>query len=72
MSKRFEFTAETNIQEALDLDDRVPDAFKRLGLKCIECAAAEAEPLRLAALYHEKDLDEILKTLNALKIKKKK
>ena len=71
MSRRVTFTPESNIQKALDLDERVPEAFKKLGLKCIECAAAFTEDLRLAALYHEKNLDEIIETLNRLGIKEK-
>lgn len=64
MAEPFEFTADTNIQEALEADPRVPEIFKKLGLKCVECVAAEVETLRLAALYHEKDLKEILDELN--------
>ena len=68
MSKTFRFTAETNLQEALDLDPRVQEAFRRLGLKCNDCVAAIAEDFRVAALYHTKSLDEILAALNALGI----
>jgi hypothetical protein len=64
----FVFKADTNIQQALDLGDAVKEAFERLGLKCFDCPAAEIEDLRLAALYHEKNLDDILRELNKLKI----
>lgn len=72
MSRPFVFTADTNIEEALGLDPRVAETFRRLGLKCIECAAAPVERLRHAALYHEKPLDEVLRALNELGIKEKK
>ncbi len=64
MGGRFEFTPDTNIQEALEVDPRIPEIFRKLGLKCVECVAAEKETLRIAALYHEKDLLEILRELN--------
>jgi len=74
----FVFTAKTNIYEAMDLDPRVIDAFRSLGLKCPGrtpkgdcCAAAEKETLAEAALYHEKDLETILRTLNDLKVPSK-
>ena len=62
--ERFEFTSETNIQAALDLDPRVAEVFRKLGLKCVDCVAAEKETLRIGALYHEKELKEILAELN--------
>ena len=68
MGKKFKFTAETRIDEALKLGERVQAAFKAMGLKCIECPAAEVECLRHAALYHEKSLDAILRELNRLDI----
>lgn len=64
MSERFVFTAETNIQEALDLEPRVAEVFRNLGLKCVDCVAAEKENLRIGALYHERDLQKILEALN--------
>lgn len=66
----FVFEASTNILEAMELSPDVLEAFKRLGLKCFDCPAAEVEDLRLAALYHEKNLDDILRELNRLKIEK--
>ncbi|MHC4607153.1 MAG: DUF1858 domain-containing protein [Planctomycetota bacterium] len=72
MSKKFAFTGETRIEDALMKGARVLETFRRLGLKCEECAAAGAEDLRTAALYHEKPLDEILEALNDLGIKSNK
>jgi hybrid cluster-associated redox disulfide protein len=66
--KAFVFRSDTNIQKAMDLSPQVLEAFRRLGLKCFDCPAAEIEDLRLAALYHEKNLDEILRELNRLEI----
>lgn len=63
------FRPETNLQEALARAPEVAEAFKRLGLKCVDCVAAEKETFRHAALYHEKSLDEILKELNGLKLR---
>lgn len=63
------FTAETNLQQALDRAPEVREAFKALGLKCGDCVAAEIETLRHAALYHEKPLEQILGDLNGLKYK---
>ncbi len=62
------FSETTNIQEALELDPRVVEEFRRLGLKCFDCAATEVETLRDAARYHEKPLEEILEALKKLKI----
>lgn len=67
------FTAETNIEKALVLDDRVVKALQSLGLKCVDkrdemCVAATVETLREAALYHDIPLEKILETLNALQI----
>ncbi|MBI2900091.1 MAG: DUF1858 domain-containing protein [Planctomycetes bacterium] len=72
MAERFEFTADTNIQEALDLDPQIAEIFRKLGLKCVDCVAAEAETLRIGALYHEKDLKEILDELNRHGFRKRK
>ena len=74
----FVFTERTNIADAMELDPRVVEAFKSLGLKCPGgkpgrewCVAAEKETLAEAALYHEKDLAEILRALNGLRIPRK-
>ena len=69
MKERFVFEPGTNIQKALDLSPKVAEAFRKLGLKCATCVAAEIEDLRLAALYHEKKLDEILAELNRIDVK---
>lgn len=65
------FTAETNIQKALESDKRVEQAIKALGLKCVDehgemCVAAEVETLREAALYHDIPLEKILAALNGM------
>lgn len=71
----FVFTARTNIADALELDPRVVEAFKALGLMCPGrtpkrewCVASEKETLADAALYHERDLAAILRALNDLGI----
>lgn len=76
MSDLFLFTPSTNIQEALELDDRVVDALRNLGLKCVDrsnemCVAAAVETLADAALYHNIPLDRILSALNDLAIQRK-
>jgi hypothetical protein len=75
MSEPFLFTPRTNIQEALELDDRVVKALQGLGLKCVlkdeMCVAAAVETLADAALYHDIPLDRILLTLNELGLQKK-
>jgi hypothetical protein len=73
MADVFQFTAETNIETALSLDDRVVHALRSLGLKCVDkrdemCPAASVETLAEAALYHEIPLERILATLNQLRI----
>jgi hypothetical protein len=73
MPEPFQFTAETNIEQALLLGDRVVETLKTLGLKCVDkrdemCPAARVETLREASLYHEIPLDRILAALNALGI----
>ena len=75
MSELFLFTRDTNIQEALELDDRVIQALQGLGLKCVlkdeMCVAAAVETLADAALYHDIPLDRILLALNDLGIQRK-
>lgn len=71
MPAPFEFTPDTRIADALDLDPRVIEAMKSLGLKCVDrrgemCVAAEVETLTDAARYHDVPLDRILGTLNGL------
>ena len=73
MSEPFLFTPATNIMDALLLDDRVVEALRSLGLKCVDkrdepCPAATVETLSQAALYHDIPLEKILSTLNALGI----
>ena len=75
MTEPFLFTPRTNIQEALELDERVVQALRGLGLKCVlkdeMCVAAAVETLADAALYHDLPLDRILATLNELGISRK-
>lgn len=76
MSDPFLFTPQTNIQTALELDDRVVQALQGIGLKCVDrhnemCVAAAVETLADAALYHDIPIDRILSTLNALQIQPK-
>jgi hypothetical protein len=76
MTESFLFTPRTNIQEALELDDRVVRALQSLGLKCVDrrsemCVAAAVETLADAALYHDIALDKILSTLNGLGLVRK-
>ena len=76
MTEPFLFTPRTNIQEALELDDRVVVALQALGLKCVDrhnemCVAAAVETLADAALYHDIPLDKILLRLNELGLEKK-
>ena len=76
MTDPFLFTPATNIQEALELDDRVGRALQTLGLKCVDkrnewCVAAAVETLADAALYHDLPLEKILETLNGLGLRKK-
>jgi hypothetical protein len=76
MTEPFLFTPRTNIQEALELDDRVVQALQGLGLKCVDrrsemCVAAAVETLADASLYHDIPLDKILSTLNGLGLARK-
>jgi hypothetical protein len=71
----FVFTPKTVIADALDLGPAVVEAFRSLGLMCPGrtpkrewCAAIEKETLADAALFHEVDLEAILRTLNGLGI----
>lgn len=75
MSGSFVFTGQTNIADALELDPRVVEAFRAMGLRCPGrtpkrdwCVASEKETLADAALYHERELEPILRELNALAI----
>jgi len=74
----FIFTAQTNIAEAMEMDARVVEAFRTLGLNCPGrtpkrewCVASEKETLADAAIYHERELAPILQALNELKIPRK-
>lgn len=69
-TERVEFTADTNLEEALSCAPEVRAAFEKLGLKCVECVAAAVETLRHAALYHDKPLEEILRELNGLGLRR--
>ena len=76
MSDPFLFTPQTNIQTALELDDRVVQALQGIGLKCVDrhnemCVAAAVETLADAALYHDIPIERILSTLNALHLEPK-
>ena len=75
MSELFVFTARTNIAEALELGPRVVEAFRSMGLRCPGrtpkrdwCVASEKETLADAATFHERELEPILRELNALAI----
>jgi hypothetical protein len=74
---RFVFAPETRILDALEADDRVVEAFKRLGLKCVDrrdepCPAVAVETLAEASVYHEIPLERILEELNRLGVAAKK
>ena len=76
VSKPFHFKADTPIAVALELDPRVIEAMKSLGLKCVDksgemCVAADVETLTDASRYHDIPLDRILETLNALGVRVK-
>lgn len=71
MTESSRFTRETRILDALEQGEAVLEAFRRLGLKCIDrtgelCVAVEVETLAEASLYHEIPLDRILEELNRL------
>lgn len=73
MTEPYRFTAETPIEEAILLDERVGQTLRSLGLKCVDrngewCVAAAVETFREASLYHDIPLDRILEALNALRI----
>ncbi len=73
MADPFVFLASTNIQSALELDDRVVAALQELGLKCVDkrqemCVAAAVETLADASRFHDIPLDRILAKLNSLAI----
>lgn len=75
MTEPFLFTPRTNIQEALELDDRVVQALKSIGLKCVDrreemCVAAAVETLADASMYHNIPLEKILQALNDLGLQK--
>jgi hypothetical protein len=67
----FRFEADTPLLAALEADDRVLEAFRRLGLKCVDrrnepCPAVAVETLADAASFHEIPLDRILEELRRL------
>ena len=69
------FTARTVIADAMELDARVVEAFRTLGLRCPGrtpkrewCVAADRETLADAAVFHERELEPILRALNDLRI----
>jgi hybrid cluster-associated redox disulfide protein len=57
------FTKETNIQEILNKGEVVEQIFRKLGLKCIQCVAAEKETLQDAARYHGIPVERIINEL---------
>jgi len=71
MSEPSRLDAGTNIQKALQWGEPAVQAFRRLGLKCVDrtgetCVAAEAETLADAARYHGIRLEAILEELGRL------
>jgi hypothetical protein len=71
----FVFTARTVIAEAMELDPRVVEAFRALGLRCAGktpkrewCVASDRETIADAAVFHERELEPILRALNDLRI----
>ncbi len=76
MAEPFRFMPQTQIRQALEVDDRVLEAFKQLGLRCVDargelCAAAEVETLADASRYHEVPLQKLLEVLNGLGVSPK-
>jgi len=57
--------ARSLVVEWLSMFDGARDLFRKMGLKCLECAANGVENLEEAARYHSFDADRILEELGA-------
>ena len=65
---KFRFTPDTNILEAMEKSPEVVKLFEKLNLKCTNCIASTKENLKLAAVYHNVDMQTLINELNKLDI----
>lgn len=64
MKVNVKWTAQNLIADALERDGGAKTSFQRLGLKCVDCVAAEKETLADAARFHDVPIEKILNELN--------
>jgi hybrid cluster-associated redox disulfide protein len=53
-----------NMDEILDLDDRIADILASYGLDCQHCSGAQSETLEEAAKGHGVILEDLIEALN--------
>lgn len=59
-----QFSANTNIADALAHGPDIAEVFMRYRMYCIGCTFTRFESLRTAAVNHQVDVDEFVKALN--------
>ena len=59
-------TKQMNMNEILDMDDRIADVLGSYGLDCQNCSGAQSETLEEAAKGHGVALDDLIAALNAV------
>ncbi len=57
-------TKQMNMNEILEMDERIADILASYGLDCQNCSGAQSETLEEAAKGHGVALDDLIKALN--------
>lgn len=61
-----EITSNTKVYDILENYEGAKALFIKLGYKCVDCAVNSEDSLMVAAKYHHKDLNELIKCLYEL------
>jgi hybrid cluster-associated redox disulfide protein len=59
-------TKETVIGDILDIAPETAPAFLSIGMHCLGCPASRGETVEEACAVHGVDVDDLLKTVNAM------
>lgn len=61
-----QITKDTIIGDILDIAPETAPAFLSIGMHCLGCPSSRGETVEQACMVHGVDVDELLKSLNAL------
>ncbi len=59
-------TKQMNMNDILDMDDRIAEILTSYGLDCQNCSGAQSETLEEAAKGHGVVLEDLIEALNAV------